>query len=559
MNRFKGRTTALLVSALVLAPTVGITATPAQAEVGRGNPTRIGPPRGNGNGTGSTSGVCAGVPTTQTCFGGADSTATDVAKMLGQLALKQGAGFIFKQIGLDDWLSPDPTQGKLDALKVQIAQVSAQLVTLQASVDQISRDLQQLNLSQAYYNIKAPIDNTQYVFKYAFLPVFNAAVDAQNATPATRDAKLAILADKKDDFLKAFNSYQLGSASTQIHDALMPNGVSTSIVDAYGRVLMANNRFVTAKDSKTLADLYTVFREQEALAVWMKAEYTAAKNPDLLGELIDTEVTAWQQEEELSLPPQIPDDAAIDLGPTAATRTRTSRRPMWLPQREAWKKGAFPTFNWRVGDSTSPNGVEQALVRLNTTAPGGFDDWQAPTRAEVTTLLSDFVKGHAPRLAVANPAWQSWEQFQTFVWVSDQVDQKVECGQKTSHYSEVPVTDVFTRSYPTHVGLWLNNAQPTNYNEMVWAPFPKLAARVPSWSSNISPVDAYNNCDAYAQVELGGGQGGLLATRDTGSVEYLAQRRPNGASDSGPSHGSHGHGHGNGHGLAHGVSLEHRP
>jgi hypothetical protein len=109
------------------------------------------------------------------------------------------------------------------------------------------------------------------------------------------------------------------------------------------------------------------------------------------------------------------------------------------------------------------------------------------------------------------------------------------------------------------VGLWLNNAQPTNYNEMVWAPFPKLAARVPSWSSNISPVDAYNNCDAYAQVELGGGQGGLLATRDTGSVEYLAQRRPNGASDSGPNHGSHGHGHGNGHGLAHGVSLGHRP
>ena len=549
MNRFKSRTSALLVSTLVLAMTVGVSATPAQAEVGRGHPTRIGPSRGNGNG--STNGVCAGVPATQTCFGGAESMETFIAKTLGGFALKQGAGFIFKQIGLDDWLSADPTQGKLDALKVQIAQVSTQLVTVQASVDQISRDLQQVQLSQAYNNIKVPMFNTQYVFNYAFRPVFNAAVDAQNASPSTQAAKLAILADKKAEFIKAFNSYQIGSASSQIHDALMPNGVSTSIVDAYGRVLMANNRFATANDSKTLSALFSVFAEQEALAVWMKAEYTAATNPDLLGQLIDTEVTGWQRDEEMSLPPSIPNDAVVDLGPTAATRTGTSQRPMWIPQRVASRQGAAPTFSWPVGDSTTPNGVDQALVRLNAAAPGGFSDWHAPSKADVTALLSAYVRGRAPSFETVNPAWRTWEMFQTFVWVSDRVDQTVACGQRTSIFAEVPVTDYFTRTYPTHSGLWLTNSQPTHWNEMVWAPFPKLDARAPGWSSKILPADAYRNCDTYAKDVLGDGLGGLVATRSTGAVEYFAQRRPNGAPIGGPNHRPHRHGHGHGFGLGH--------
>ena len=39
--------------------------------------------------------------------------------------------------------------------------------------------------------------------------------------------------------------------------------MSTSVVDAYGRVLMATNRFVTAKQSATFKALRTVFAEHE--------------------------------------------------------------------------------------------------------------------------------------------------------------------------------------------------------------------------------------------------------------------------------------------------------
>ena len=43
------------------------------------------------------------------------------------------AGFIFRRIGLADLLNPDPTQEKLAAISQQLAQVSAQIVTVQAS------------------------------------------------------------------------------------------------------------------------------------------------------------------------------------------------------------------------------------------------------------------------------------------------------------------------------------------------------------------------------------------------------------------------------------------
>jgi hypothetical protein len=533
MNRFTRRTTALIVSTLVLVAMIGATAAPATADRGRG--PGYGRPPGNG------AAACSGVPATQACFGVDEPIENFIAKQLGSFVLSQGAGFIFKRIGLADWLSPDPIQGKLDALQAQISQVSTQLVTVQASLDQISRDLQQIQLNQAYNSIKAPIFNTQWVYNYAFKPVFVAAVEAQNATVSTREAKLAVLADKKAQFLAAFNQYQLGSASTQIHDSLKPGGVSTSVVDAYGRVLMATNRFVTAKQSATFKALRTVFAEHEALAVWMKAEYVAAVDPGSLPDLIADEFTGWQAAAALATPPEIPADAVVDLGATTATRVGTSKRLMWVPQRQGGA-GNVPSFSWRVGDSTSANGVAQALGRLNTAAPGGFIDWRTPTRAEVTDLFSGFVRGHAPRLDTFNPDWQGYNQFQSFLWVSDQVPQQVECGRHTT-IGEFPVTDIFTRTYQTHTGLWLNNAQPTNYNELVWAPFPKLDARAPGWSSNTLPAPALQACDTYAETALGGGRGALVATRSTGDAEYFALRVPPGVPSGGGNGGPRGQGH----------------
>jgi hypothetical protein len=181
---------------------------------------------------------------------------------------------------------------------------------------------------------------------------------------------------------------------------------------------------VTAQQSKVLADLATVFTEYEALALWMKAEYTAAKNPDLLPGLITTEIDGWHAAEQASMPPAIPDDAVVDLGTIASTTTSTAGKPMWIPQRQAAaNSGNFPAFTWRPGDTTDARGVDQALARLNTSAPGAFTDWRVPTKAQAATLFSGFVKGHAPTLTTFNSAWQGYDNFQSFLWTSDQVSQ----------------------------------------------------------------------------------------------------------------------------------------
>mgnify|MGYP000290364547 CR=1 FL=1 len=81
----------------------------------------------------------------------------------------------------------------------------------------------------------------------------------------------------------------------------------------------------------------------------------------------------------------------------------------------------------------------------------------------------------------------------------------------------------------------------------------ELDARATLWSANIRQTAAYANCDTYAQNALGGGRGALLATRDTGNVEYFAQHlpppgTPNGPPvdlpPGGPTCASHGHGNG---------------
>jgi hypothetical protein len=103
---------------------------------------------------------------------------------------------------------------------------------------------------------------------------------------------------------------------------------------------------------------------------------------------------------------------------------------------------------------------------------------------------------------------------------------------------------VWTRKYQSYSGYWLNNAQPTNFNTLIWEAFPKLAARADGWSSNISEANAYKSCDAYAQSAFGSARGALLATRSTGTVEYFTQHlpptAPTGGTNGGPGSGHHG-------------------
>ena len=481
----------------------------------------------------------------------------------------------------------------LEGIKGQLDDISERIDELSASVGQLITEERQYHLDAALSTLCSITTKQQVLFEQQYVPLVRSGTAlveilagpnpqaADNAGPNGTLSPRVKFEKLRADFIRVYESKQLDleAGIREIHAALVPGNLQTSVLAAYGQVLMSK-RFLTREDSERLRSLYSDLADSAALASWMAAEFRASspESDEALLNVFKTYVHNRDEEQE-SLPLMIPPGVVVDLGQVNATTT--NGKPMWfppededvawLPSNKGWGIDGIDDVDKEISALNDP----KALGKI----PGG--GWAVPTKAQMTALLSDgciadpankakttggacknavgpktgtTVAGYLQRLQPDDPTWQQLfcqsgpardcapgvgpaaggQPPHAFIWTSEAMGQKMKCG-----WTIIPPAQS-SRWYATYSGFR------TLANSASQGLFPPLPEKVPGYGLQNASI-AYDYCDTYF-AELARGapnrkippspwvSGIVLATRNTGtddlnstsssSVDYMAQRAP---------------------------------
>ncbi|MFC1795472.1 hypothetical protein ACFL1V_00005 [Pseudomonadota bacterium] len=391
-------------------------------------PIDQGDDRSHGRGSGlAQAAICGGkpdVPKPPSCNSKFDGifhagTPFSIQNELAKFAVKTLAGFVFNEVGLNDLLFPDPTQAKLDALRAQLDLISLKIDTLQISVNQISQELQRLNLDIVIANPEGWISEIQSLYIDFFEPAliglenYAEADLAATAAGSTCNASQScttlrqFFEDRREEFLQQMASK--ATLNVNLHNSLMPGPANSSVMSAYGNYLMrgpGSTGILKSSDSDLLYAFYEYFAEWEALATWMKAEWNGVRfeaSPSQFKAFIDLQITGFQNAEFANLPPPIPENTIIMLPVNPGDRQSTLNQPMWIWDGTegrtsigfdlSWEffspAGTAPLESYCRRDQQPRCRADGAINTFNQTQLGlGFTDWQAPSLAHYDQLYA---------------------------------------------------------------------------------------------------------------------------------------------------------------------------
>ena len=460
--------------------------------------------------------------------GAAASIARFVLDKAASAIAGHGAGFIFDAIGNALFGSVDPNAEALAKLQTSVDAISNQLKDLQKSVEALNLDVLQADLNNQLQNLLDKTTSIQALYDTAFLPVVRQAIAFSDAK-ANGDA--SAITKARDALVKARDYFYFrfdlccDNSQSYIHAFLVPGSVTTSILKAKGRVLLASHRYLTAEDSAQIRAVYDWFADYESLAAWMRMERFTPTEP---GDTYATYDIVRQQyldatiKESLNLPPVIPQNVVIDGGP--GTPTTTNGKTMWLPS-------SGPNLRFNPGTTAESGSVPIVQAAMNSSRKAGFNDWQIPSQSTVTALINGFVSTPTAKtlndflsgLNAADPDWaaiatKSWP----FVWSNDVISQTATCRFLRPFFFEYKVTK------NVHTGVSSATSTP------VWGghPIATQTFEPPVFDTTYTPepvVSAESYCDGYVSAGLAGAYpaalGGFLASRGTGvmSMDYMAQ------------------------------------
>ncbi|MEX0768806.1 MAG: pentapeptide repeat-containing protein [Microthrixaceae bacterium] len=288
----------------------------------------------------------------------------------------QGAGFYAFDSAMGALFpeAPDPSLAKLDELKAEVNGISVQVEALQQSVNSLSSRLDQTyysGVSTQLANDFASVRNlhNEFIVPLAAEGQIYSRARLAGDTAAMQAAEINLKAAKQDfldEYSANFNSN--ANAIDHLHEYIVPASGELSILSARGKVLMQKG-YLTQKDSLSLRDLYTDIAQQEALAVWMNAEYHSLKdNGDGVQQaLSDQIVTSWKTQQPVefaALPPLIPSGVII-----TTPNSITAGAFMWLSSPKQW--GRSPTDRYGALFTNSPEYDPTVFPKLQAQVNGG--------------------------------------------------------------------------------------------------------------------------------------------------------------------------------------------
>lgn len=278
-------------------------------------------------------------------------TGTDILVFLGESVVGAAVGDGFESVlGALFPEAPDPTAAKVDEVKAQIDGLTVQISALQAATqslsDQVDKNFWSENATRLQDDLAALKNmQTAWIAPLAAEGAIysKARIAGDTAAMATAETNLN---KARDNFINGYNNALVTNEgiADRLHNDIVPSAGATSILSARGKVLMAKG-YLTAEDSQELRDLYDTIAQQQALAVYINAEFEALQeNGDgTYQQNANDIVTRWKTKQAVelaALPPVIP-KAVIIATPNRATANAT----MWMGSAESFElQPSGPTY-----------------------------------------------------------------------------------------------------------------------------------------------------------------------------------------------------------------------
>jgi hypothetical protein len=483
---------------------------------------------------------------------GADGVTDQIQKLVLKFAADKLAGFALSQVGLGSLLA-DPTDTKLNQLQDQISEISIQQAKLEDGLNTVAKDISKILLDQYELQFRHIATQIDVLYTLFYLPALNAltnyireykkAGDQCVADPCLtyKNAYFGVPGDPskpglKQEFLNQFTTAGAASYGEDLHNLIMPGPTGSSIMTAYGSFLAKSGTgTLTSVDSAKVLNYYNYWADYRALAMWMLGQWAAATDPDTRFATVTAQISSFDKTEHDALPPPIPTDTIIYLGPDAATRTNnTTHMLMW----RAPSDPLTATPSWIPYDPITPGGAVALDLRVMNSG-GDIKDWRVPTRAELDSLLKmgPTTKSAADFLLSINPDWP--HQFalsldrvnEPYIWTDQPAGVPAWKGSPAIACVNNGVTVASLTGYlHTAVGPLANSlrgfpSQFQNYSR----PDPgqtKISVNLAPGSTQQQMIEA---CQAVLKADVlqrwdanpDGFFATLLATRNTGDVSYL--------------------------------------
>jgi hypothetical protein len=437
-----------------------------------------------------------------------------VGKAILGAAIGRGTTWLMDGLGLNPF--EDPTQVRLDELSAQVHALGLVVQETQVRVDRLTSDLLQAELNRQLRDLRGRVNQIQSLYQTVYIPIMDRAQDLTDVIRRGDDPTAAQqrLEQARARFFLVYDSNLAiyGPLGRDIHEFLVP-GATTSVLRAKGQVLLDRNRYLTSAHSATLRQLYEVMADQQALAVWMKAERYVALDRRVYNRTI-ADYRQWRAVELQHLAPLIPKNVVIDVGRPGIT---TNNRLMWMPGGQG--------LDWMANapNNNAPT-VARTLTGMNNdrVVGAGLQGWRLPTRNQLTLFYegTSFRPGTDDFLAFLrgiNPGGSLWQQIagqagEAWQWIASSDTQREVVACRFSGFRERPPV-VHNLNFDSNWALG------TASGGSRWHVRPQL---------NSPPRDTpMERCRAHANQQLHNPmlRAGVLAARNTGIMtqDYMAQ------------------------------------
>jgi hypothetical protein len=300
---------------------------------------------------------------------------TDIAEFLGK-SLVSGVVGAGGAKGFNSALAAifgDPTTEALDTITSQLDAVTTQVAALQKDVTQLQNTVDTNYYNDVARNLEQHMNTINELQLQELQGIVDDAKALQTAkgTPGEATARTN-LDNSKASFVRVYeeNFAAYSAIAANIHEVLLPAGALTdkSILTARGQVLM-DKGYVNSGDSDDLYRLQNTLAQEEALAVYLNAEYLVMSGKQAAADRLVTDWSNAQIQETAVLPPRIPTGAIV-----VTPNSRFAGALEFLPP--TYLQDGTPQFYANVANAQVP-----AVVAAN---PG----WSLPTNDQVAALTN---------------------------------------------------------------------------------------------------------------------------------------------------------------------------
>jgi hypothetical protein len=458
----------------------------------------------------------------------------------------QAFSFVMNRLGL---AQADPTAEQLRAISVQLTQIDGRLVALQDSLNELRERVDQNAFNGEMKDFELYRNNVDSINRDGMRGLARAAENLAKvmsgvATPEEIEKAKDCLEQRKQRFVQLLNTTSAGTNLANMTRHLDGRMGKETLVDAYGRLLLNNNRYLSSEQSLALRRFYDYLEQYQALAATQRAEWKVA-NRDPVYDIRAVNAEFFNEEgprlgsiqtQRAALPEPIPQGVLIDRGPNP-TGTTQGRSMLFV------LGGSFgpESTPWREPDpqgwSTSRGEAEKAATAFVYSIPtsGGrsreLKNWRVIWMAEWNSLVAgklppqtgaDYLnEKFRLKLAGAGEPQTFARPFSreplTGVWVG-------RVGQRPGE-DEARAWDIEMRGrvHSNKVRVWQRGVVYVHHSGSITFPSNPRTAWVPDLPPNwprSSPPDWYTSIRAELDKRYNAQQRRLIFSRET-DVNYM--------------------------------------